>query len=72
MFLLFFYARKYTRKNVFEPGRKRKDVSIETQVRLTPNVRAFSEGTKMSSLLNEYKGFLLLLDTLRNINQIKM
>lgn len=41
MFLLFFYARKYTRKNVFEPGRKRKDVSIETQVRLTPNVRAF-------------------------------
>lgn len=72
MFLLFFYARKYTRKNVFEPGKKRKDVSIETQVRLTPNVRAFSEGTKMSSLLNEYKGFLLLLDTLRNINQIKM
>lgn len=41
MFLLFFYARKYTRKNVFEPGKKRKDVSIETQVRLTPNVRAF-------------------------------
>ena len=31
-----------------------------------------TEGTKMSSLLNEYKGFLLLLDTLRNINQIKM
>lgn len=41
MFLLFFYARKSTRKNVFELGRKRKDVSIETQVRLTPNVRAF-------------------------------
>lgn len=41
MFLLFFYARKYTRKNVFEPEKKRKDVSIETQVRLTPNVRAF-------------------------------
>ena len=35
MFLLFFYARKYTRKNVFELGRKRKDVSIETQVRFS-------------------------------------
>ena len=72
MFLLFFYARKYTRKNVFEPGKKRKDVSIETQVRFISNASAFFEGTKMSSLLNEYKGFLLLLDTLRNINQIKM
>lgn len=41
MFLLFFYARKSTRKNVFELGRKRKDVSIETHLRLTPNVRAF-------------------------------
>ena len=51
---------------------KRKYVLVKTQVRLTPNVRAFSEGTKMSSLLNEYKGFLLLLDTLKNINQIKM
>lgn len=59
-------------KNVFELGRKRKDVSIETQVRFISNTSAFSEGTKMSSLLNEYKGFLLLLDTLRNINQIKM
>lgn len=28
-------------KNVFELGKKRKDVSIETQVRLTLNVRAF-------------------------------
>ena len=35
MFLLFFYARKSTRKNAFEPGRKRKDVSIETQVRFS-------------------------------------
>ncbi|RGZ54634.1 hypothetical protein DW982_10940 [Phocaeicola plebeius] len=48
MFLLFFYARKYTRKNVFEPGKKRKEfqlkrkyVLVKTQVRLTPNVRAF-------------------------------
>lgn len=58
---------------------KRKCILLKTQVHLIPNVRTFyfkrkcvSDGTKMSPLLNEYKGFLLLLDTLKNINQIKM
>lgn len=51
---------------------KRKCILLKTQVHLIPNASAFSDGTKMSPLLNEYKGFLLLLDTLKNINQIKM
>lgn len=48
MFLLFFYARKYTRKTSLSLKKnartfqlKRKDVLVKTQVRLTPNVRAF-------------------------------